>query len=387
MAGRILIYSHDSFGLGHLRRSLAVAAALTRGLPGSRAGIVTGSQAAGLFDPEERIDIVAVPPIVKNSDGSYRSAAPGQALDAALRERAAILRQVAQDLDPDLFVVDKEPLGIGGETLPTLGLLKARGARLVAGVRDIMDAPAALAEEWRKKSVFEALDTLFDEIWVYGLAEIYRPLAGIGLSAQAEAKIVYTGYLRRGEPPPSRDGPILAMAGGGGDGEALLVAVLSAYERARDLPPVRILLGPFIPEAARARIARRAGSLPQVDVTAFTAVPETLMRNASGAIAMGGYNTFCEILSFDIPALLAPRERPRAEQRLRAERASAFGLARSLRLKDAEDPVRFAGEIRALATRPPPSAARIPALLDGLDAIRALALPWLGAARGRERRA
>ena len=45
---------------------------------------------------------------------------------------------------------------------------------------------------------------------------------------------------------------------------------------------------------------------------------------------MGGYNTFCEILSFDKRALIVPRHTPRLEQTIRAEAAQRLGLARML---------------------------------------------------------
>jgi len=57
---------------------------------------------------------------------------------------------------------------------------------------------------------------------------------------------------------------------------------------------------------------------------------ENLMARAAGVVAMGGYNTFCEILSFDKPALIVPRTTPRLEQFIRAQRAAELGLAAML---------------------------------------------------------
>ena len=45
---------------------------------------------------------------------------------------------------------------------------------------------------------------------------------------------------------------------------------------------------------------------------------------------MGGYNTFCEILSFDKRALIVPRTRPRLEQYIRAVEAERLGLVSML---------------------------------------------------------
>ncbi len=57
----------------------------------------------------------------------------------------------------------------------------------------------------------------------------------------------------------------------------------------------------------------------------FDSEIEFLMRKAAGVVAMGGYNTFCEILSFDRPAVLVPRTEPRREQAIRALAAERLG--------------------------------------------------------------
>jgi predicted glycosyltransferase len=88
---------------------------------------------------------------------------------------------------------------------------------------------------------------------------------------------------------------------------------------------------------------------------------------------MGGYNTFCEVLSYDKPALIVPRERPRQEQRIRAERAAALGLAAVLRANGARDTGAMVTALRQLSQQAPPSAGIVPGLLDGLDNVQKLA--------------
>jgi predicted glycosyltransferase len=92
---------------------------------------------------------------------------------------------------------------------------------------------------------------------------------------------------------------------------------------------------------------------------------------------MGGYNTFAEVLSADLPALLMPRETPRHEQRLRAERAEALGLARALYDDGVRATEAMIAAIDVLGRQPRPSAAGIPGLLDGLTETCRLAAPWL----------
>ncbi len=49
------------------------------------------------------------------------------------------------------------------------------------------------------------------------------------------------------------------------------------------------------------------------------------MARAIGVVAMGGYNTFCEILSFDKRAIIVPRTAPRMEQYIRAAGRRSWG--------------------------------------------------------------
>ena len=207
-------------------------------------------------------------------------------------------------------------------------------------------------------------------------------LIGIPASPQARARLRFTGYLDRRTvaPPLERNGRILVTPGGGGDGTALVDWVLSAYEQANDLPPATILLGPFMPTSAQDTFQARADAVPQLETQVFSPHVETLFAEASGIVAMGGYNTFAEILSYDLPALLVPRDVPRREQRLRAERAVELGLARALYDDGARDPAVMAAAIRALAAQPRPSEAAIPGLLDGLTETCRLAAPWIESA-------
>jgi predicted glycosyltransferase len=106
------------------------------------------------------------------------------------------------------------------------------------------------------------------------------------------------------------------------------------------------------------------------------------MQKATAVVGMGGYNTFCEILSFDKRALIVPRTRPRLEQHIRAVEAERLGLACMLSEKRGmRDPARMAEALRSLPSQPRPSEVTVPGLLDGLDVIRGRFAAALDAAR------
>jgi predicted glycosyltransferase len=385
--GRLLIYSHDSFGLGHLRRCQTIAHHLVDAFPDLTVLILSGSPIIGSFDFKFRVDFVRIPGVIKLRNGEYTPLQLHLGLEQTLAMRSSIVRHTADIFDPHLFLVDKEPLGLRGEIRDTLLMLKERGTRLVLGLRDVMDEPSSLLEEWRRKNVFPALRNLYDEIWVYGLPQIFNPLTELpGMAGLAE-KLTFTGYLRRSLPPaPAQaserelpDEPyILVTTGGGGDGDELIDWVLSAYEVDPAIPhPALLVFGPFMPPDQRCEFQERASRLAKVYTITFDARFEQLVVPALGVVAMGGYNTFCEILSFGKPALIVPRTTPRREQHLRAERAQRLGLVHMLTDDGIRAPWRMAEQLRSLPNWPRPRAEHLPGLLAGLEQITDRAAPWL----------
>src|SRR5579875_1308365 len=229
---RVLIYSHDSFGLGHLRRCRAIAHALVEADPAISVLILSGSPIIGSFDFGPRVDFVRVPGVIKLHNGEY----------------------VSLNLPIDIE--------------ETLALVRRRGAAVILGLRDVMDDPGALRSEWQRKHAIPALAEYYDEIWVYGLPQICNPLAGLALPEGVHRRIAYTGYLRRrvDDPVPGpdpcqfRDNEFLLVTpGGGGDGGELIDLVLRAYEHDPLLPlPALLVFGPFMPPEQQAAFADRA---------------------------------------------------------------------------------------------------------------------------------
>jgi predicted glycosyltransferase len=379
---RVLIYSHDTFGLGHLRRCRTIAHSLVDLERDLSVIILTGSPIIGSFNFRARVDFIRIPGVIKLRSGDYTPLSLLIDIEETLELRASIIRHTAEIFDPDIFIVDKEPLGLRGEVHDTLVMLKERGTRLVLGLRDIMDEPALLVPEWERKKVVPALRDLYDQIWVYGLPQICDPLEGIELPKSVRRKMIYTGYLHRTLPTgPSTSAPLakidepylLVTTGGGGDGEDVIDWVLRAYENDPNQPhPALLVLGPFMHSDRQTDFLARAAKLPNVEAITFDAQMEHLMARAIGVVAMGGYNTFCEILSFDKRALIIPRTRPRMEQYLRATRAKEYGLASMLEDDGTRDWRLMATALRQLPQQALPSQVVVPGLLDGLSNINRL---------------
>src|SRR5262245_48564451 len=104
---RILIYSHDTFGLGHLRRFRTLAHALVESRKDLSVLILSGSPIIGSFDFRARVDFVRIPGVIKLRNGDYTSLNLHIDIDEMLALRASIIRHTAEIFNPDLFLVDK----------------------------------------------------------------------------------------------------------------------------------------------------------------------------------------------------------------------------------------------------------------------------------------
>ena len=266
---RILMYSHDTFGLGHLRRCRTIAHSLVEDFRGLNVLIISGATIAGAFDYRARVDFVKIPSVIKLRNGEYTSMERHIDLHETLKMRQSIIRHTAETFQPDIFIVDKEPMGLRGEAEETLAYLKARGTTLILGLREVMDAPHLLDAEWKRNDVMRKIGKLYDMIWVYGPPEFYDPLTGLDVPANVRAKMKFVGFLQRGlskneEPDHRPKGDyILVTTGGGGDGAELIHSVIHAYQQDPSLNHrALIVLGPYMPAKKRRKLMRKGANIP-----------------------------------------------------------------------------------------------------------------------------
>ena len=338
----VMLYSHDTYGLGHLRRTLKLATFLRSRRRLSQL-IVTGSPMAHRFELPADADYIKLPSVVKVARESYESRSLGLPFAAIRDLRRDLVLSAARHFRPRVCVVDNVPGGLKGEVVPALHYLKSVSCRLVLGLRDIVDESDRVRRTWAADESYELLDEAYDLILVYGAREIYDPVTEYGFSRQAAAKTRFVGYLGR-----ERDGRgrgrirrelgvgadqrlVLVMAGGGQDGYDLLRTFIDALRLDGDRAPFECLLvgGPLMPpgpqqelrDLALDRSARHVDFID--DVTSY-------VEAADAVVAMAGYNSLCELLSAGRPALIVPRVTPRREQLIRAEKLSGRGLLRML---------------------------------------------------------
>jgi predicted glycosyltransferase len=335
----ILMYSHDTYGLGHIRRTMALAQNILT--DEHNIIILTGSPIVGRFDFPQGIDFVRVPGMIKRDNDLYmpHSIKVDPALALAIRQN--IILATAQTFRPALFLVDKAPLGLKREVVPTLRWLREHTpeTQVVLGLRDIMDSPESTIKEWEEKDIYGVMEHLYSEIWVYGCRDIYDPIREYAIPDPIAAKVHFTGYIPR-QIPRMRNRPrirrgmgiaadekfVLVTTGGGGDGYKVLDTYLTMLE---GLPQPEfksmIITGPLLAEDLYEQLAIRAHKL-KVRITKFYRKMEKAILAADCVVSMGGYNTMCEIICAARPSLIIPRSTPREEQLIRARIFADQGL-------------------------------------------------------------
>ncbi len=323
MATRFLLYSHDTYGLGHLRRTTHVATGLVDADLTCEVLIVTGSPQAHAFPLPDRVDTVKLPCATKDAGGGYSPRTLSGGIGALRQLRSEIIAGTTLAFEPDVIVVDHAPIGMAGELIPLFERLSAipaaRRPRLVLGLRDIIDDAGRVQAEWTRGGVWEWLG-LYDDVLVYGDENVLTTAAELGLGRRHP--VTHTGYVASAVPEPVTADPfLLVTAGGGGDGHALLWRWLDAVEAgaAGGLRSV-VVTGPLLSADRRARILTRAARLQSVEVVRFDRHVLTLMASAVGVVSMAGYNTVVEEMACSVPTLLVPRSAPRLEQTIRVER-------------------------------------------------------------------
>jgi len=145
-APRILLYSHDTFGLGHLRRNLAIAGRLSHALPGVSLLLLSGSQAVQQFILPLGADTVKLPTVTKLGPEHYVAQGLTITPSEVLALRRGLILETVMSFKPDLLLVDHAPLGMRGELRPALEYVRANlpQSRVVLGLRDILDEPAVV---------------------------------------------------------------------------------------------------------------------------------------------------------------------------------------------------------------------------------------------------
>jgi predicted glycosyltransferase len=304
---------------------------------------------------------------VKTGDEQYRARDLALSPEHIINLRASLIMETVAHFAPHVMLVDHAPLGMKAELVPALRHLRHERpqTRLALGLRDVLDEPQKVRHQWSKGGVYAAIEEYYDRVLVYGQADIFDPVQAYALPPALAARTHFCGYIRREDPMrPAADlraelglgdSPfVLVTTGGGGDGaplEETFLAALDHLDHPGALHAV-IITGPLMAEEERSRLEELARGRP-VRLLPFHSDVPGLMRASALVIAMGGYNTLCEVVSADRPAIIVPRRHPRLEQYIRAQAFAARGLVQMVPAEEAT-PHRLAASIRHSLAQPWP---------------------------------
>lgn len=343
VTNRFILYSFDNGTLGHARRTLNIATALSNHCDDALIMLV-GS--ADLFLTQElpaRVDYLRLPAVSRESfeRARYVSSKWGDGDPWFWKMRSDILRDVFMAFEPTAIIVDYKAPGISGELVAGLQAVKSNNSsvRTFCGIRDWPDSPDRAIRKWKNDGTYELFETVYDEVIVYGSPDVFDIVPEYKLPRD---RTYYAGYimpepLKAGDIPGGLQQPRVLVTGGGGSYlQPLVESVLAAWDTLPDCerPVIEILPGPYCGKSLLARLTKLSDT--RIKITSTVVDARERMIGASLVITQGGYNSLIEALSLGIRPLVLPRmASPGAdinmEQYNRTERFAELGLVDMIR--------------------------------------------------------
>ncbi len=381
----VMMYSPDSIGLGHVKRNSAIARQIVTMDPNTNVILLVGSGAGAFFELPKGIDSIKLPSVDKIAADTWRPRSLSLSPEQTYRLRSNLLREAIDTVEPDALVIDHLPRGVWNELLPVLELIRnqRRSTKVILGLRDILDTPAAIRSRWQRDGIYATIERFYDKVLIYGQGDIVPTADLYGLSACVSERIEYCGYVydtptQRCEITDTTEAQklpglsalrndqrvIFVQAGGGFDAYPMISATLSALRTIDDDDSLRsiVVAGPLMPKADRESLFTEAKGLKRLTLLPWTANSDRYFKAADVAIIMGGYNSFIEASQSTGRLICIPRSGPSAEQLIRAQLFAQRGLASCIPLEDAT-PDQLIWEINIALSTPP--ANRSNAVLGG----------------------
>jgi len=387
---------YDQRGLGRTSRTLDIASALASRFTDCSILVVSNLSIVGRFRTPMGVDVVRVPSI---GPSAGVDSAPGRAAldrEVAIRVRRTLAERTIESFQPDLVVIDRDPAHLPSEMEGVLSFVREKlpKTRVVWALPDVVGAPGVVLPRWSAEGVFQTLDRLCDEVWVYGVRGVFDQAREYRFPPALAEKVQHTGYLRSPAVPPHRipndllrahpDRPlVLVTAGGGASGYPLISNYLDFLERANGSAALQsvVISGPMMPARLNVELSARARKLPHVIFHRFSKHVLQYLRHSQLAISRGGYNTLCANLTYRKASILVPDEAPPHEHLIRADvfgRLRWAGLVRPGDLSPARLGESVMSALAGGSDHPRPERAERVSL-DGLDHIgervRSLAVP------------
>ena len=339
---RLIVYSHDAYGLGNIRRMLAICKYLLDSTPELSILLISGSPVMHSFRMPQGLDYIKLPCLGRDEKGELSAKYLGTNPQEATKLRSDLIKAAVVNFQPDLILVDKKPYGLQEELKASLNYVKKYmpATKWVLLLRDILDAPEVTIKDWQQNDNYNVLQRYYDQILVVGMPEIFDVTQEYQFPISLIDKTQFCGYIRReyGCKSPeairqelkvkANEKLVLVTPGGGGDGYRLVETYLQGLKLLPQKHNIKSLIisGPEMPESERKEVNTLAKQFSHVQVSEFTDDLASYMEAADTVVCMGGYNTICEVLSLNKKTVVIPRVNPVQEQWIRAQNMADFGL-------------------------------------------------------------
>jgi predicted glycosyltransferase len=329
---RILIFTHDGRGLGHLRRLARLGSVLQRH---ASVLFITGHREASWIVPRE-CEYIHLPSL--DSLDPRRSRQWGRvpflrctnSLTAGRALRRDIIASAIERFDPDAMILDYLPLGMDEEMREFVRASPQRRNYFIA--RGLLGDPIHIRRDIFTQSAIESLEENYHMILAMTDQKIIDMAEEYALEPQLAEKLVYVGYAAEPVTAQEREAIraergiesgskwVVCGAGGGKEGEAL---VQRCWEIAQIFPECTfdIVAGPRSRLLLRSDVRSDEGRI-RLHSSEDRRLP--LMHAAADVvISRGGYNSLMEACVGDARILVAPIMTD-FEQVHHAQRLSAF---------------------------------------------------------------
>jgi predicted glycosyltransferase len=346
---RIMVYSHDAYGLGNLSRMLAICKYLLKSIPNLSILLISGSPMLQSFRLPQGLDYIKLPCLNRGQSGEMAVKYLNADIESTLKLRSELILAAAKNYQPDLVLVDKKPSGIQGELKATIKYLKRNllKTKFVLLLRDILDTPAKTIQEWQREGYYQIVESIYDRLLVVGMPEIFDLVREYQFNEAIASKVRFCGYIRKDSGLKNRriirqelginnnEKLVLVTPGGGEDGYFLINNYLTGLKQKQDSfsqQKIRSLIfcGAEMPLEQQQQIYQQAQTLPGVTVLEFTNDLMSYVNTADAVICMCGYNTITEVLQKGKKAIVVPRTQPGTEQLIRAQAMANVGLIKMI---------------------------------------------------------
>jgi predicted glycosyltransferase len=335
----LLLYCQHSLGMGHLVRSLALAAGLATRF---RVVFLNGGPLPRGIERPPGVELVALPPLGQGPDGRLVSRDRRRSVDRVQALRRGMILETFRALRPAVVLIELFPFGrkkFADELVPLLEAARAGAGRplILCSLRDILVGRPGEQQKHDDRAVALA-NRYFDGILVHSDPKFARLEESFCPRSPLQVPVHYTGFVTPKPKPgrgaaPVRRRTIVVSAGGGLVGEPLLRAAIEAHALLADteLWPMNVIAGPFMPDEAWRSLREAARGRKGLRLRKY--VPDLCgeLRSAAASVSQCGYNTALDILRAAVPALVVPfAEGHEDEQTRRARRLAQLGVVRVL---------------------------------------------------------